>query len=92
LVQQSLSSTKTGYVAQQPTAVIATAMGDTGVTNNSDAPGVSGLIGAALLWSDMSETPHYSTLFTSLAPTNVSRDWTNEYLVNTISGSMVLSK
>jgi hypothetical protein len=92
LVQQSLSSTKTGYVAQQPTAVIATAMGDTGVTNNSNAPGVSGLIGAALLWSDMSETPHYSTLFTSLAPTNVSRDWTNEYLVNTISGSMVLSK
>ncbi len=44
----------------------------------------------AMLWSDKSEQPHYSDIFT--ASESVSRDWTNEYLVDTISGSMVLSK
>lgn len=46
--------------------------------------------GYAIIWSDMSEQPHYSNIFTSSE--SVSRDWTNEYLVDTISGSMVLSK
>ncbi len=58
----------------------------------STAPGAAsaGDYGYAVLWSDMSEQPHYSNIHDS--GSSVSRDWTNEYLVDTISGSHVMSK
>lgn len=58
----------------------------------STAPGDAsdGDYGYAVLWSDLSEQPHYSNIHDG--GSSVSRDWTNEYLVDTISGSQVMSK
>lgn len=59
-------------------------------TSTNPGAASSGDFGYAILWSDMSEQPHYSNTFTGSE--SVSRDWTNEYLVDTISGSHVMSK
>lgn len=91
LLPQTLSSVSTGYIARQPT-LISSSLGVYGISEltSSASPLNTSLTGAALMWSDMSETPHYSNFFND--STSVSSDWTNEYLVNTITGSMVLSK
>jgi hypothetical protein len=59
-------------------------------TSTNPGAASSGDYGYAILWSDMSEQPHYSSIHDS--GSSVSRDWTNEYLVDTISGSHVMSK
>lgn len=60
----------------------------------STAPGNSSSndFAYAVLWSDMSEQPHYSNIYNDGTAPAMSRDWTNEYLVDTISGSHVLNK
>jgi hypothetical protein len=58
-----------------------------GLDTNSAFPTTSVDHAGAMLWSDMSEVPHSSSESTSQ-----SRDWTYEYLVDTISGSQVLNK
>lgn len=45
----------------------------------------------AILWSDVSEQPHYANIYDD-SSTTFSRDWTSEYLVDGVSGSMVLNK
>lgn len=91
LLQQGTLSTITGYLSQGALQLSGNAVeaGLVGISTG-DAPNTTATGAFALLWSDKSEQPHYSNIFTGSE--SVSRDWTNEYLVDTISGSMVLSK
>ncbi len=87
------SDSVTGYLAQNATQLTVSGtsedIGLVGIDTNA-FPTIVADNGGAILWSDMSEQPHYSNIFT--ASESVSRDWTNEYLVDTISGSQVLNK
>ncbi len=85
----------TGYLAQSSAQITVEGedAGLVGISATSAAPSLltgGGDTAYALLWSDKAEQPHYSNIFTGSE--SVSRDWTNEYLVDTISGSVVLSK
>ncbi len=85
----------TGYLAQSSAQITVEGenAGLVGISATSAAPTLltgGGDTAYALLWSDKAEQPHYSNIFTGSE--SVSRDWTNEYLVDTISGSVVLSK
>lgn len=81
----------TGYLAQGSSQLTVDSLkaGLVGIETDA-APAVTPAGAYAMIWSDMSEQPHYSNIYTGSG--DVSRDWTNEYLVDTISGSQVLNK
>ncbi len=83
----------TGYVSTSATTLTGDSvrLGTLAIsTSTNPGPvGAQGDFGYGIIWSDVSEQPHYSNIFST---TPNSRDWTNEYLVDTISGSRVLSK
>lgn len=90
------ANTITGYLATS-TGQITVEGEDAGTlgieTTSSVSNTLTGDVAYAMLWSDKSEQPHTSNIYNDGSGTNgYSRDWTNEYLVDTISGSMVMSK
>lgn len=64
--------------------------GKVGIDTNA-FPTVTADNAGSILWSDLSESGDYSSdIFTGTEDS--SRDWTNEYLVDTLSGGRTLSK
>ncbi len=95
LTTQSLSSAVTGYVSEPTNATPLTIGG----VNSGDLAIVTGTVPSSgnggstygFIWSDDSEQgDHSATAYPS--DTTPSRDWTNEYLVDTVSTVFVLNK
>lgn len=89
LLQADSLSNVTGYLVTGTSQLTAGSIGAgvVGLETTGNISTTSDIAGRAMLWSDLSEVPHSSS-----ATASQSRDWTDEYLVDTISGSQVLNK
>ena len=93
LLQNSGLSAITGYLSQDASQLTGDNVyaGKVGIATSVAPSTATTGIAYAMIWSDKSEQPHYSNVFTGSEL--ASRDWTNEYLVDTsITQSMVMSK